>query len=67
MHSMDHEARFANELITLFMRGQSDCANPIKNFLDFAAPVGHAGWLSRAMLEWVWLRKDNPKPGDRSK
>jgi len=38
-----------------------------KNFLDFAAPAEHAGYPYRAMLEWVWLRKDKSKTGDTSK
>jgi hypothetical protein len=32
-----------------------------KNFLDFAAPAEHSGYPYGAMLERVWLRKDNPK------
>jgi hypothetical protein len=38
-----------------------------KNFLDGAAPIRHVGYPYGAMLEWVWLRKDNPKPGGTSK
>jgi hypothetical protein len=54
--------------MTLFIRGQGECANPVRiSWTSRLRPNMLVAYPYRAMLEWVWLRKDKPKTGGTCK
>jgi len=45
-----------------------ECANPLRfSSTSRLRPNMLVAYPYRAMLEWVWLRKDKPKTGDTRK